>query len=183
MREGVRERDVPVIAEHVGELNQEQEQCRHVLEACHDRMRREFDQCAELHQAEQRLENATEQDDGEENQQRERQARRLHDRRVGMQERVQQQPDEEGGRDARGVDRRRLVAEQHAGHADDEGRRQARERAIGEILVAERDEGEHAEADGERDRNSGRDEAADGVVTQVRGPGSGHGMGKRLRKA
>ena len=185
--EGVRKRDVPVVAEHVRELNEEQEQCRHVLEARHDRMGREFDQCAQLHQAEQRLKNATEQNDGEENQQSEWQARRLHDRRVGMQERVQQQPDEEGGRDARGVDRRRLVAEQHAGHADDEGRRQARERAIGEVLVAERDEGEHAKANGERDRDGGRDEAADNVMTQVRGPGWGHGMaggqGKSAKKA
>src|SRR5205823_3994626 len=59
-----------------------------------------------------------------------------------------------------------------------EGRRQSRECTIGEILIAERDEGEHAKPDGERDRNSGRDEAADGVLTQVRYPGSGHGMGK-----
>ena len=61
---------VVVKAQHVAELHQEQQHRRHVLEAGHHRMRREFDQRAEPQQPEQRLEQAAEQDDGEEHQQR-----------------------------------------------------------------------------------------------------------------
>jgi hypothetical protein len=43
-REHLTEADIAIKAQHVSELHQEQQNGRHILEACHDRMRREFDQ-------------------------------------------------------------------------------------------------------------------------------------------
>jgi len=43
-REHLAEADIAIKAQHVAELHQEQQNGRHVLETCHDRMRRKFDQ-------------------------------------------------------------------------------------------------------------------------------------------
>ena len=69
-REHAGEGNVVIIAQHVAELHQKQQHRGHVLEARHHGMRREFYQRAQPQQAEQRLKQPAEQDDGEKHQQR-----------------------------------------------------------------------------------------------------------------
>ena len=112
-----READIAIEAEDVAKLDQEQQHRGHVLKAGHHRLRREFDQRAEPQQAEQRLQQAAEQDDGEEHQQRRGNVWRAELCRIAVQQRVEQQTEEERRRDARGIDPRRTVAEQHRNDA------------------------------------------------------------------
>ena len=70
-----------------------------------------------------------------------------------MQQGVKQQAEEERRGDARRIDARGAIAEHDADHAGDHRRDQSRHRAVGEILVAEADEGEHAERHGKRNRD------------------------------
>ena len=69
-REHAGKGNVVIKAQHVAELHQEQQHRGHVLETRHHRMRREFYQRAQPQYSEQRLQQAAEQDDGEEHQQR-----------------------------------------------------------------------------------------------------------------
>ena len=98
-------------AEDVAELYQEQQHRGHVLETGHHRMRRELDQRAPSHQSEQRLEQAAEQDDGEEYQQRGGDVGFSVHRGGAMQQGLEQQPKKECRGDPRRVDARRAVAE------------------------------------------------------------------------
>ena len=78
-----------------------------------------------------------------------------------MHQRIEQQPQKEGRGDARRINHRGSLSEQHADHAHDKRGEQTRDRAPGEILVAQGDKGEHSEADRQRDRNRRRHHPAD----------------------
>ena len=151
--------DALIEAEHVANLHEEEQRRRHVLEARHHRMRRELDERAEPHQPEKSLKNAAHQNDREEHRERGRGARRSNS--VGMQQRIEQQPQKEGRGDARRINHRGALSEHHVDHAHDKRGDQTRDRPPGEILVAQRDKGEHPEADRQRDRNRRRHYPAD----------------------
>jgi hypothetical protein len=78
---------------------------------------------------------------------------------------MQQEAEEERGGDARGVNAYRAIAEQHTDEACDDRGDKSRHRAIGEILVAQRHKGEHAERHGER--NSDADETRPAVISHI----------------
>jgi hypothetical protein len=161
------ERHASIKPEDVAQLHQEQQYRRGVLETGHHRMRRELDQRTEPDQPKQQLEQATEQDDGKNDGEGQRQPAGLHDRCVGMNEPIEQDSEKEGRRDARRVQGRRLLAECDAGDADHHRRGQAGQRAGREVFIAERDEGEHAEAHRERDRHARGDESPDEVAADA----------------
>ncbi|HEY2211612.1 MAG TPA: hypothetical protein VGH62_08350, partial [Bradyrhizobium sp.] len=92
----LREGRAAVEAEDVADLHEEEEDRRGVLEAGHHRERGELDQRAEADGAEQRLEQAGEDDDGEEDRQ---EVLRLGGG-VGMDEAGEQQAEKEGACDA-----------------------------------------------------------------------------------
>ena len=68
--------DVAVKAAHGAQLDEEQQRRRGILEPRHHRLRREFDQCSELDEAEQRLQHTAEENDPECNRENERNAAR-----------------------------------------------------------------------------------------------------------
>src|SRR6185312_13059541 len=71
---------------------------------------------------------------------------------------MQQKAKEERGGDTRGINSCRAIAGQHADEAGDDRGDKSRHRAIGEILVAKRHKGEHAESHRERNGNGRGDE-------------------------
>jgi hypothetical protein len=88
------------------------------------------------------------------------------DLNVGMRELIEHPAEEKGGRHARRIDRCRAVAERDTRNAEYHRRVKPGNRAIGEVSVAQGDEGERAETDGKRHRHRGRDESSDQVVAQ-----------------
>ena len=161
------ERHHAVEAKHIAELHQEQQYRGGILETRHHRMRRELDQRAQPHQAEQQLKYAPQQDDREDHREGQRQPAGAHHRRLGMHEAVQQDAKEERGGDPRRVEGRGLVAQQDADDADDQRGYQPGKRTAGEVFVAERDECEHAEAHRQRDSDARGDESADDVAADA----------------
>ena len=116
------------------------------------------------------LQRAAENDDGENDGEHQRRAAGVNRSVVAMHEAVREDAKKEGRIDARRVNRRRLVAEQHAGETEDESREDAGDRAIGEIAFAERNERKHAEADGQRHGDERGHQPALDVAAQVHEP-------------
>ena len=143
MRWHLHERDVVIEAADVTQLHEEQKQRGGVLEARHDRLRRKLDQRAELDQAEQRLQHASEENDGKRNRQDQRNAAGSDLWRIGTNQAVDQNAKKEGAVDPRRVDGRRPIAEHHAEDCDNECGREPGKRTVGEIAFAERRECEH----------------------------------------
>src|SRR5271170_819287 len=104
----LRERDRTVKTADVAKLDEKQQRRRGILEASHYRLRCEFDQCAKLDDAEQRLESAREQDNRKRDRKHERSAASADCRLVRMCEVEDQKAEEEGAGDSRSVDCRRL---------------------------------------------------------------------------
>ena len=159
MRRHLGESDVLIETADVAELHQEQQQRGGVLKARHDRLRREFDQAAELDEAEQRFECPRQQHNRKHHGEHQRNAAGGDLRCAGMNEAVGQRAEKKRADDARRIDGRGRVAKHHTGDAEDQRRDQAGQRAGGKIAVAERREREHAVAHGERNCDSGRDQA------------------------
>jgi hypothetical protein len=67
MLRDLRERHIAVEPADVADLDEKQQRRRRILEPCHYRLRREFDQSSKLDQAEQRLEHTAEHHHGEGN--------------------------------------------------------------------------------------------------------------------
>jgi hypothetical protein len=124
-----------VEAADIAELHQKQKQCRGVLKARHDRLRRELNQCAELDDAKQGLQRSAENNDGECDGENQRNPAGSDLRFIGMNQPVNQDAEEESRVDPGCVDRRRLVAnDAHNGHH--QRGRQAGNRAIGQVVFA-----------------------------------------------
>ena len=113
---------------------------------------------------------AAEQNDGKGDRQDERNAAGGNFRRAGMNQSVNQQAEEKGAVDPRRIDGRGLVAEHHANDGDDQRGGQAGECAVGEIILAERGQGEHAVAHGEWNGDGCGDKPADEIVARMFGP-------------
>src|ERR1700691_3436822 len=101
-----------------------------------------------------------------------------------MNESVDQQAEEKGAVDPRRIDGRRLVAQQHANNGGDERRGQSGERAIGEVIFAERREREHPIAHGEWNGDGGGNDTTNEVVPYMLRPiHTGDTLDKRTRSA
>ena len=87
-----------------------------------------------------------------------------------MNETVDQDAEEESAVDPRSVDGRRLVAEQHAGNADDQRCCEPGQCAVGEIILAQRREREHAISHREGNGDGGRHQATNNVIACLRQP-------------
>src|ERR1700722_2315693 len=158
------ERDRTVKAADVAKLNEKQQRRRGILEAGHYRLRCEFDQRAKLDDAEQRLESAREKDNRKRDRKHQRSAASADRRLVRMCEAEDQKAEEEGARDSRSVDCRRLVTEQYTGDGDHNCARYPRQRAVCKVIFAQRGECEHAIAHRQWNGDGGRHQAAENVI-------------------
>ena len=168
MLRDLRERHIVVEPADVADLDEKQQRRRRILEPCHYRLRREFDQCSELDQAEQRLEHTAEHHHGEGNRKNEWSAAGGDGLRIGMNKTVDQDAEEEGTVDPRGVDGRGPVAERDADDRNNERGRETRQCAIGKIILAQSGQREHAVAHGEGNCDRGRYQAAKNIIACLR---------------
>ena len=119
-RRHLHERHRVVEAADIAELYEKKKQCRGVLKARHDRLRRELDQCAELDGAKQRLQRSAEKNDRECDGENQWDPAGRYVRFIRMNQAVDQNAEKESRVDPWCVDRRRLVAEHDADDGHDQ---------------------------------------------------------------
>jgi hypothetical protein len=154
----------------IPELHEKKKQRRGILEARHDGLRRELDQRAELDDAEQSLQRSAEENDRERHSEHQRDSAGRDFWLFGMNQAIDQDAEEESRVDTGRVDRRRLVAKRHTNHGHDQRSGQAGDRAVGEIALAQRREGEHSVAHRQRNGDCRGNESADHVDAQMPQP-------------
>jgi hypothetical protein len=169
MGDGLHERHVMVEAQDMARLHEGEQQRRRVLEAGHHRVRRMPQQRAHARHAEEHLERARREDDGEDERQDQARFERADERPVGGEQPVHDdRAHEERGDDAGGVDRGPVLAHGDAQDGDDDGGREPGHHSLAEVRVTQPHEGEHPEADGEGNGDERRHGPSDQVPPESR---------------